>query len=55
MITKSHSEEDLKTLGAKRMKGKGRVKPGRKAFLTFNVTNMFPTSCHLPAINSTSV
>jgi hypothetical protein len=53
MITKSHSEEDLKTGSANSMKGKKRVKVGIKMLVVCNVKNMFSASCHLPSINVT--
>lgn len=55
MITKSHSEEDLKTGGANNMKGKKRVEVGVKMLPVRNVKNMFSAYCHLPSINVTGV
>lgn len=55
MITKSHSEEDLKTGSANNMKGKKRVEVGVKMLLVCNVKNMFSAYCHLPSINVTVV
>lgn len=55
MITKSYSEEDLKTGSANSMKGKKRVKGGWKMFLLRDVKNMFSASCHLASINVTGV
>lgn len=55
MITKSHSEEDLKTGSANSMKEMKRVKVGIKMLLVCKGKNMFSAYCHLPSINVTGV
>jgi hypothetical protein len=55
MITKSHSEEDLKTGRANSMKELKRVKAGIKTSLVCYAKNMFSAYCHLPSINVTGV